>query len=78
VTTSRCSKVIVAVDPRYLRPSEVETLIGDATRAKEKLGWAPRTSFPQLVKEMMDEDLIAAERDHLVKSNGFKAYDYHE
>lgn len=69
---------IVKVDPRYFRPTEVETLLGDPTKAKEKLGWEPSTSFETLVKEMIREDLKAAERDELVKKHGFSAYDYHE
>ncbi|MEZ2129473.1 MULTISPECIES: GDP-mannose 4,6-dehydratase [unclassified Sinorhizobium] len=71
-------KCIVAVDPRYFRPTEVETLLGDATKAKEKLGWAPKITFKELVAEMMREDLKSAERDELVKRHGFSAYDYHE
>lgn len=71
-------KCIVAVDPRYFRPTEVETLLGDATKAKEKLGWTPRTSFRELVAEMVLEDLKAAERDELIKKHGFSAFDYHE
>jgi GDPmannose 4,6-dehydratase len=69
---------IVAVDPRYFRPTEVETLLGDPTKAKEKLGWTPKITFEELVAEMMREDLKAAERDELVKRHGFSAYDYHE
>jgi GDPmannose 4,6-dehydratase len=69
---------IVAVDPRYFRPTEVETLLGDATKAKEKLGWTPKISFEELVAEMMREDLKSAERDELVKKHGYSAYDYHE
>ncbi|MDD2882991.1 MAG: GDP-mannose 4,6-dehydratase [Rhodoferax sp.] len=71
-------KCIVAVDPRYFRPTEVETLLGDPLKAKEKLGWAPKTSFAELVTEMVREDLKAAERDELVKRHGYKAMDYHE
>src|SRR5687768_7816668 len=71
-------KCIVAVDPRYFRPTEVETLLGDPSKAKEKLGWVPRIRFRELVAEMMREDLKAAERDELVKKHGFAAYDYHE
>lgn len=69
---------IIAVDPKYFRPTEVETLLGDATKAKQQLGWTPRTSFAELVKEMVHEDLKSAERDELVKKHGFSAYDYHE
>ncbi|MBB2697676.1 UNVERIFIED_ORG: GDPmannose 4,6-dehydratase [Rhizobium esperanzae] len=71
-------KCIVSVDPRYFRPTEVETLLGDAAKAKEKLGWEPKISFEALVAEMMREDLKSAERDELVKRHGFSAYDYHE
>ena len=69
---------IVAVDPRYFRPTEVETLLGDPSKARAKLGWSPRTSFKELVAEMVREDLKAAERDELVKQHGYSAYDYHE
>jgi GDPmannose 4,6-dehydratase len=71
-------KCIVAVDPRYFRPTEVETLLGDASKAKEKLGWAPKISFQELVAEMMREDLKTAERDELVKQHGFSTFNYHE
>jgi GDPmannose 4,6-dehydratase len=71
-------RVIVKVDPRYFRPTEVETLLGDPTKAKEKLGWVPKTTFDELVAEMVREDLKSAERDELVKRHGFAAYDYHE
>ncbi|PTR09393.1 GDPmannose 4,6-dehydratase [Nitrosospira sp. Nsp5] len=76
--TDQHGKVIVKVDPRYFRPTEVETLLGDSTKAKEKLGWEPKTSFKELVAEMVCEDLKSAERDELVKKHGFAAYDYHE
>jgi GDPmannose 4,6-dehydratase len=69
---------IVAVDPRYFRPTEVETLLGDPSKAKSKLGWTPRITFDELVAEMVREDLKAAERDELVKKHGYKAMDYHE
>ncbi len=71
-------KCIVAVDPRYFRPTEVETLLGDPAKAKKKLGWVPKITFPQLVSEMVREDLKAAERDELVKTHGYKTMDYHE
>ncbi|MFT4101344.1 MAG: GDP-mannose 4,6-dehydratase [Burkholderiaceae bacterium] len=71
-------KCIVAVDPRYFRPTEVETLLGDPSKAKAKLGWTPKISFEELVSEMMREDLKAAQRDALVKKHGYSAYDYHE
>ena len=71
-------KPIVAVDPRYFRPTEVETLLGDASKAKQKLGWTPKIGFAELVAEMVREDLKAAERDELIKRHGYKAMDYHE
>jgi len=71
-------KCIVAVDSRYFRPTEVETLLGDPRKAKEKLGWVPKISFQELVAEMVREDLKAAERDELVKAHGYKTMDYHE
>lgn len=70
--------VIVKVDIRYFRPTEVETLLGDPTKAKEKLDWVPKTTFHELVSEMVREDLKSAERDELVKKHGYSAYDYHE
>ncbi|MGB9150200.1 MAG: GDP-mannose 4,6-dehydratase [Burkholderiales bacterium] len=71
-------KCIVAVDPRYFRPTEVETLLGDATKAHQKLGWKPKITFDQLVAEMVREDLKSSELDELVKKHGFSAYDFHE
>jgi GDPmannose 4,6-dehydratase len=73
--TNQC---IVAIDPRYFRPTEVETLLGDASKAKQKLGWVSRTSFRELVSEMMREDLKLAERDELVKRHGFRFFNHHE
>lgn len=70
--------VIVRVDPRYYRPTEVETLLGDPTKAREKLGWTPRTTFEELVNEMVDADFESARRDHMVKEAGFKIYNHHE
>ncbi len=70
--------VIVKVDPRYFRPTEVETLLGDPSKAKAKLGWVPTTTFEQLVREMTESDYTAARRDSLVKLAGFQAYDHHE
>jgi GDPmannose 4,6-dehydratase len=72
------NKCIVAVDQRYFRPTEVETLLGDASKARIKLGWVPKITFQELVSEMMREDLKSAERDELVKMHGFKSYEYHE
>lgn len=69
---------IVSVDPRYFRPTEVETLLGDPTKAKTKLGWQPKTTFDELVKEMVREDLKSAERDELVKNHGYYTNTYHE
>jgi GDPmannose 4,6-dehydratase len=71
-------KSIVAIDPRYFRPTEVETLLGDATKAREKLGWQPRTTFQQLVTEMVTEDLELAKQDALCQQAGFKTFKYHE
>ncbi|MBC7205230.1 MAG: GDP-mannose 4,6-dehydratase [Methyloversatilis sp.] len=70
--------VIVKVDSRYYRPTEVETLLGDPTKAREKLGWTPKTTLQELVKEMVESDYTSAKRDALVKMAGFQAYDYHE
>ena len=69
---------VVSVDPRYFRPSEVETLLGDPSYAHERLGWKPKVRFEELVKEMVEADLLAAERDQLVKKHGYSAYEYHE
>lgn len=69
---------VVRVDPRYFRPTEVESLLGDATKARKKLGWVPKTRFKDLVAEMVREDLKAAERDELVKRHGYAAYDRNE
>ena len=68
----------VAVDPRYFRPTEVESLLGDASKARRQLGWTPKTHLPELVREMVREDLKAAERDELVKTHGYHAFDHHE
>jgi GDPmannose 4,6-dehydratase len=71
-------EVIVRVDPRYYRPTEVETLLGDPSKAKQKLGWLPKISLPELVKEMVEADYTAARRDSLVKLAGFQVYAYNE
>ena len=71
-------KCLVAVDPRYFRPTEVETLLGDPTKAKQQLGWQPRISFQQLVEEMVNEDFKLAEQDSFVQQKGFKTFNYHE
>jgi GDPmannose 4,6-dehydratase len=69
---------IVSVDPRYFRPTEVETLLGDASKARAKLGWTAKITFEELVREMVREDLRGAERDELVKKHGFAINDFHE
>jgi GDPmannose 4,6-dehydratase len=74
----KIGQVVVRVDPRYFRPTEVETLLGDPTKAKEKLGWTPTTTFEEMVVEMVRSDLDVAKRDELVKQHGFKTFDYHE
>ena len=73
--TGQC---IIAIDSRYFRPTEVESLLGDPTKARQKLGWVPRITFKELVAEMVQEDFRAAQRDELVKKHGFTPYDYHE
>ncbi len=78
LASCKVGDVIVKVDPRYYRPTEVETLLGDPSKAKRKLGWSPTTTFAQLVAEMVNADYTAARRDSLVKEAGFQAYDHHE
>ena len=75
---TKTGNCIVAVDKRYFRPSEVETLLGDSTKAKETLGWVPKITFEEMVHEMMENDLNIAKRDALIKEHGFKAFDYNE
>jgi GDPmannose 4,6-dehydratase len=70
--------VVVRVDPRYYRPTEVETLLGDPTKAKEKLGWTPKTTLQELVVEMVNADYDSAKRDSMIKLAGFQAYDHYE
>ena len=74
----KSGKTIVRVDPRYFRPTEVETLLGDPSKAKEKLGWEPKISFEEMVREMIVEDLKLAERDQVVRQKGYRAYNYFE
>ncbi|MDO9095614.1 MAG: GDP-mannose 4,6-dehydratase [Rubrivivax sp.] len=74
----KAGDVVVRVDPRYFRPTEVETLLGDPSKAKAKLGWTPTTTFEELVQEMVESDYTSARRDSLVKQAGFQAYDHHE
>jgi GDPmannose 4,6-dehydratase len=74
----KVGEVIVRVDPRYFRPTEVESLLGDPTKAREKLGWVPKTTFTELVTEMMRADLDGARRDELCRSEGFTVLNHHE
>jgi GDPmannose 4,6-dehydratase len=69
---------LVRVDPRYFRPTEVETLLGDPTKARQKLGWTAEVSFPELVAEMVEADLDLAKRDALIAKEGYKVYSHHE
>jgi GDPmannose 4,6-dehydratase len=71
-------KCIVAIDARYFRPTEVDTLLGDPSKAKEKLGWTPKITFEKLVTEMVNEDLKIAKRDKLIKQHGYKSMNYNE
>src|ERR1700729_3391411 len=71
-------RTIVRVDPRYFRPTEVDSLLGDASRIRERLGWKPEISFDALVREMVESDLALAERDALVTKQGYKVYRHHE
>ena len=74
----RPGDVVVRIDPRYFRPTEVDCLLGDASKAREKLGWMPETSFDQLVATMMQEDLKEADRDRLCEIAGFTTYQHAE
>jgi GDPmannose 4,6-dehydratase len=76
--TDQDGNLIVAVDPRYYRPTEVQALLGDASRAREELGWRPKVTFSELVTEMTEEDLKIAEKDALVKKHGYSIFNYHE
>ena len=71
-------KPVIAVDPRYFRPTEVDALLGDSEKARKKLGWKPRTTFLELASEMAEEDFKLAQRDAMVKKAGFKAFNYFE
>jgi GDPmannose 4,6-dehydratase len=75
---STSGRTIVRVDPRYFRPTEVETLLGDPTKAQQKLGWSAEVSFSELVSEMVASDLEEAKRDAMVAKEGFKVYSHHE
>ena len=72
------ARTIIKIDARHFRPTEVETLLGDPTKAKEKLGWTPKTSFSELVREMVTVDLREAEKDDLCVQQGFPTYNHHE
>jgi GDPmannose 4,6-dehydratase len=69
---AKTSRVLVRIDPRYFRPTEVDSLLGDARKARNRLGWTPQVSFAELVREMVASDLEHARRDALVKSHGYK------
>jgi GDPmannose 4,6-dehydratase len=71
-------RVLIEVDSHYFRPTEVETLLGDSTKAREQLGWAPEITLDDMVAEMVREDLKIAERDELCKREGYQTFDYHE
>jgi GDPmannose 4,6-dehydratase len=71
-------KEVVAVDPRYFRPTEVDLLIGDATKAKEKLGWVPQYDLQDLVKDMMESDLKLMKKDRYLKEGGYEVLNYFE
>jgi GDPmannose 4,6-dehydratase len=71
-------RTLVRVDPRYFRPTEVETLLGDPTKAKEKLGWTAQVSFPELVADMVESDLDHAKRDAMVAQQGYRVFSHHE
>ena len=66
------------LDPRYFRPTEVELLLGDASKAKEKLGWQPKTTLQELCAMMVQEDMLSAEKDVLCRENGFETHAYNE
>jgi GDPmannose 4,6-dehydratase len=70
--------VVVAIDPRYYRPTEANSLLGDASKARAELGWKPRIEFGDLVRKMIEEDLKIAERDALVRKHGYSVMNYHE
>jgi len=71
-------RTLVRVDPRYFRPTEVETLLGDPSKAKQKLGWSAEKTFPELVADMVESDLDVAKRDAMVAKEGYKVYSHHE
>jgi GDPmannose 4,6-dehydratase len=71
-------RTVVRIDPRYFRPTEVDTLLGDASKARRQLGWAPKVTFAELVREMVESDWRLAQRDALVEREGFVSYKHHE
>ena len=75
---SETNALIVAVDSLYFRPTEVDALLGDPSKARQKLGWSPKTSLEDMVNEMMESDINIAKRDSLIKKHGFKAPDFNE
>jgi GDPmannose 4,6-dehydratase len=75
---SKNNRCLIEVDPRYFRPTEVETLLGDSTKAREKLGWKPEISFKSLVEEMVKEDLSEAQKDQVCQDHGFKTLNHYE
>jgi len=75
---TKTGNIIIRIDKRYFRPTEVETLLGDSTKAKNKLNWQPKISFKELVKEMMMVDLQEAKKDKLCEEKGFNTFNYHE
>ena len=75
---TRTGRTVVAVDERYFRPTEVETLLGDPSKAQKILGWQVKTSFAELVEEMTKEDMSLAERDKAATESGFKTFSYYE
>jgi GDPmannose 4,6-dehydratase len=72
------NKILVEIDPQYFRPAEVDLLVGDASKAKEKLGWVAKTSVEELAKEMMDSDIEMFKRDKYLIEGGHKTLNFHE
>ena len=71
-------ETVIAIDPRYFRPAEVDSLLGDASKAHRELGWKPRTTFDELVREMVEADMKVAKRDALVREHGYEAFNVRE
>ena len=74
----KSGKVVVAIDPRYFRPTEVDTLLGDPSKARQKLGWKARYTFEELISEMVEADLKEAERDRLIRQKGYSTFNHFE